>query len=192
MSSEKPNTRTRILDATWQMLESGNGSQVRMSDIAKAVGISRQALYLHFPGRAELLIATTLHIDEVKGIQDRMTPSRAAKSGPERLRAFIDAWGGYIPEIHGVSVGLRQMQGSEAREAWAMRMNAMKEGCAAAVAALAAEGALAPHLTQAQATDLLWSLLSVEFWERLRRDCGWSQRQYLDEVHRLSRAGLIA
>ena len=56
MSSEKNSTKFRILEATRKLLESGD-KNVRMSDIAKAVGISRQALYLHYPNRADLLIA---------------------------------------------------------------------------------------------------------------------------------------
>lgn len=193
MSRENPDTRTRILNATWKMLEAGGGGQIRMSDIAKAAGISRQALYLHFPSRAELLIATTLHIDEVNGIQAQLDRSRTAATGEARLAAFIDTWGNYIPEIHGVSVGLRQMQAAdtEAREAWAGRMAAMRQGCAAAVAALAAEGRLAADLDEERATDLLWSLLSVELWERLRRDCGWDQEAYLAELHRVVRARLL-
>lgn len=62
-----------------------------MSDIAKAVGISRQALYLHFPTRAELLIATTRHIDSVKNIDARLADSRVATSGRDRLVSFISA-----------------------------------------------------------------------------------------------------
>jgi AcrR family transcriptional regulator len=61
MSSEKISTKTRILDTTWKLLEARD-KNTRMSDIAKAVGISRQALYLHFPTRAALLIATTRHL----------------------------------------------------------------------------------------------------------------------------------
>jgi AcrR family transcriptional regulator len=49
MSSEMNPTRGRILDSTLQLLESGGGSQVRMSDIARQAGVSRQAVYLHYP-----------------------------------------------------------------------------------------------------------------------------------------------
>lgn len=193
MSSEKPSTRERILDATWKLLESGEKS-TRMSDIAKAVGISRQALYLHFPNRADLLIATTRYIDEVKDVEARLAPSRSARSGRARLDAFIEAWGGYIPEIHGVSTALRAMQATdtEARQAWENRMQAVRHGCAAAVRALAADGTLAEGLTEASATDLLWTLLSVEAWERLVRDCGWSQAAYLTAMKRLARGALVA
>ena len=61
MSRDSSETKSRILNATWKLLESGDNA-VRMSDIAKAVGISRQALYLHYPNRADLLVATTKHI----------------------------------------------------------------------------------------------------------------------------------
>ena len=193
MSRDSSATRARILDCTWNLLESGD-KKVRMADVAKAVGVSRQALYLHFPTRAELLIATTRHIDSVKNVDARLAESRAATSGRERLEAFISAWGGYIPEIHGVSVALRSMydNDAEAEEAWNDRMQAVRHGCVAAVAALAADKMLRPDLNVEIATDLLWTLLSVENWERLVRDCGWSQAEYEIYIKRLSEAALLA
>ena len=190
MSSENLNTRTRILNTAWSLLE--DGAPVRMSDIAKAVGISRQALYLHFPSRAELLIAVTRHVDDVHDVDARLATSRAASGGLERLEAFVAAWGGYIPEIQGVGRALMAMQATdaEARAAWADRMGAVRHGCAAAVAALARDGELRDGLDEATATDLLWTLLSVENWLHLCGTCGWSQAAYLSEITRLARAAL--
>ena len=113
MSSNNIETRTRILDAAWKLLETGQGSGVRMSDIAKTAGISRQAVYLHFPTRAELLIATTRHLDAVKDVDARLMASRNAATGLERLEAFIEAWGNYIPEIHGVAKALLAMKDTD-------------------------------------------------------------------------------
>lgn len=193
MSSHQNDTKSRILETTWQLLESGDKA-VRMSDIAKAVGISRQALYLHFPNRADLLVATTRHIDRVKNVDERLAPSRSAGSGRERLNAFIKAWTGYIPEIHGISVALRSMRvnDQEAANAWDDRMRAVRHGCAAAVRALAAEGRLTAELTEEEATDLLWMLLSVENWECLVRACGWSQSQYMETTKCLAERALLA
>ena len=173
-------------------MESGD-KNVRMSDIAKAVGISRQALYLHYPNRAELLIATTRHLDSVKNVDARLEPSRTARSGIERLGAFIKAWGSYIPEIHGMAVALREMRASdkEAADAWDDRMQAMREGCAAAVKAISEDGKLNSGLSEKVATDLLWTLLSVENWERLVRDCGWSQSAYEETMQKLAEAALL-
>lgn len=192
MSSEQNSTKHRILDTTWKLLESGE-SGVRMSDIAKAVGISRQALYLHFPNRTELLVATTRHVDAVKDVDGRLARSRSASSGIERLHAFIEAWVGYIPEIHGLSVALRAMRATDkaAEDAWDDRMQAVRHGCAAAVRAIAEDGDLNPKLTERTATDLLWTLLSVENWERLVRECEWSQTAYEEAVKHLAEVSLL-
>jgi len=182
-----PNTRTRILNAAWKLLETG-GSKVRMSDIAKAAGVSRQAVYLHFPSRAELLVATTRHIDEEKDVDARLAASRSATSGRKRLELFIEAWGGYIPEIYGVGRALMAMQDDdeEAWRAWDDRMQAVRHGCEAAVRALAADGTLRPDLTTDAATDLLWTLLSVRNWEQLTCQAGWSQEDYIERIKDLA------
>lgn len=193
MSSDPINTKTRILDVTWNLLENGDKT-VRMSDIAKAAGISRQALYLHFPNRAELLVATTRHIDVVKNVDARLERSRSATSGVERLHAFIEGWGGYIPQIHGMSVALRAMRSTdkEAAAAWNDRMKAVRHGCEAAVQAISQDGSLTRDLTEDAATDLLWTLLSVENWERLVRDCGWTQSAYEKTIKQTAEAALLS
>lgn len=193
MSSDPINTKSRILDVTWNLLENGDKT-VRMSDIAKAAGISRQALYLHFPNRAELLVATTRHIDVVKNVDARLERSRSATSGVERLHAFIEGWGGYIPQIHGMSVALRAMRSTdkEAAVAWNDRMKAVRHGCEAAVQAISQDGSLTRDLTEEAATDLLWTLLSVENWERLVKDCGWTQSAYEKTIKQTAEAALLS
>ena len=192
MSSNRINSKTRILDVTWRLLESGN-TAIRMADIAKAAGVSRQALYLHFPNRAELLVATTRHIDTVKNVDERLSRSRSASSGIERLQAFVEAWGGYIPEIHGIAVALRAMRNTdkEAAAAWEDRMQAVRQGCEAAVRAISEDGYLKKELTEVTAVDLLWTLLSVENWERLVLECCWSQSEYEQTLKQISEATLL-
>ena len=191
MSSD---TRSRILEAAWKLLEDGAGSEVRMSDIAKKAGISRQAVYLHFPKRADLLIAVTRYIDEANEVDVRLAASRGAATGIERLDAYIEAWGNYIPEIYGVGKALMAMQetDSEARMAWEGRMLAVREGCEAAVDALARDRALSPEIGEEKATDLLWTLLSVRNWEQLTLECGWPQDDYIGEMKRTARRALLA
>lgn len=164
-----------------------------MADIAKEAGVSRQAIYLHFPNRAELLVATTRHIDTVKNIDQRLARSRSASTGIERLQAFVEAWSGYIPEIHGISVALRAMRNTdkEAAAAWEDRMQAVRQGCEAAVRAISEDGYLKKELTEVTAVDLLWTLLSVENWERLVLECSWSQSEYEQTLKQISEATLL-
>lgn len=184
MSSEKDKTRVRILKATWELLETKGAAEVRMIDIARSAAISRQAVYLHFDNRVDLLIATTKYIDQVKNIDDRLLPSRTASSGKVRLEAFIDAWGNYIPEIYRVAKALMNVRhlDKDAQEAWEGRMIAIREGCEAAVKALQKDGQLSESLKIPEAVDLLWMLLSVENWEFLTLRCGWSQEAYLNKM----------
>lgn len=181
MSSNSTDTRTRILEATVRILEEHGGRGVRMGDIAKAVGISRQAVYLHFASRAELLVAATRYLDEVLDVERRLAPSRAATSGAERLALYIDCWGHYVPEIHGVAKALLLAKDTDdaAAAAWNDRMLAMREGCRAAIEALHSDGNLAPEWTPKRATDVLWTMLLVPNWENLTGECGWSTRQYV-------------
>jgi AcrR family transcriptional regulator len=181
MSSKNIETRTRILDATVQMLEKNGGRGVRMGDIAKAAGISRQAVYLHFASRTELLVAATRYLDEILDVDSRLAASRAATSGVERLALYIECWGHYIPEIYGVAKALLLAQDTDAAAAaaWRGRMLAMRDGCRAAIDALHSDGTLAPEWTPKRATDTLWTLLLVPNWENLTDECGWSTQQYV-------------
>ena len=194
MSRENLPTRTRILEATLKLLEDGEGSKVRMSDIAKAANVSRQAVYLHFPGRADLLTETTRYVDQINDIDALLQESRNASTGRERLVAWVDVWGNYIPKIYGVAKALLAMKDTddEALTAWNDRMNAVREGCEAVITALQRDGALNPTLTEKEATDMLWTILSVRSWEHLRQDCGWSQETYIQKTTIILERALVA
>lgn len=193
MSRSERSTRTRILDAALTLLADSDGTGVRMSDIARAAGVSRQAVYLHFANRADLLTAATLRLDEVKDSDARLAASRAATSGEARLAAFIEAWSGYLPEIYPIARALLAMrdEDAEARAAWDKRMRDMREGCEAAVVALERDGTLNPVFEPEAAVDLLWTLLSVRNWEHLTQTCGWSQEAYRDGIAGLARESLV-
>ncbi len=193
MPRSSENTRINILDATISLLESGRTQEVRISDIARQAGVSRQGLYLHFRTRAELLISATRYLDEVNGIDERLATSRSAASGLERLDAWIVAWGSYIPEIYGLAKALLAMKDEdvEAAAAWDDRMQAVRHGCQAAVKALHADGVLNPDYTPRRATDLLFTMLSVRNWESFTIECGWSQKAYLKELKYMARATLV-
>jgi len=191
--SKNMDTRRRILVAARQLLEEGQGKSARMSDIAKLAGVSRQALYLHFKTRTDLLVATTLYLDEVKGIDQRLAASRNAPDGISRLTAFVDAWADYIPEIYGVAkalIGLQETD-AEAAAAWNGRMLAVRHGCAAAIHALDRDGQLSSNYSVEQATDMLWAILSVRNWEQLTLECNWSEDQYKAQIQKLARLAFV-
>src|SRR6056297_1402336 len=181
MSSENPTTRTRILEATCTLLGSSPGTAARMSDIARRAGVSRQALYLHFPNRTELFIAATRHQDETFGLNAALEAGICAGPGQARLTALIRAWGDYIPHIFGMAKTLMVLKETdeEAARAWNERMADFREACATVVTVLAGDGQLTATMTQEEATDWLWTQLSITNWELLTRTCGWDQARYV-------------
>ena len=180
------------MTAALKLLE--DGGKTRMTDIARAAGISRQALYLHFETRADLLIATTRHMDEVNNSDALLAKSRAAETGVARLDAYIEAWSDYIPVIYRVARPIMAMAETDdaARAAWDERMAAMRHGCAAAVDALLRDGRLRSEFDAETATDILWAQLSVPSWVALTEGCGWSQADYVARQKLIAKRLLVA
>ncbi len=174
-------------------MEEGSGQEVRMEDIAQAAGISRQAVYLHFKSRAELLVATTHYVDEVRDVDGRIRRWEDATTGVERLEEWVEMWGNYIPEIYGVGKALLAVRESDkaADAAWNDRMTAVRNKCADTVAALEREGMLSREWTGEEAVDLLWSMLSLRSWELLTKECGWETHQYVGTMKKALKRILV-
>ncbi|MDO8289125.1 MAG: TetR/AcrR family transcriptional regulator [Parvibaculum sp.] len=181
------------MQSTLALLEAREVQSVRMGDIAKRSGISRQALYLHFKSRAELLIATTRYVEDIHDVDARLLPSRTARTGLERLDAYIESWGEFLPKIQGIAKALIVMSetDSEAAAAWDDRMQAMRSGCAAAVKALKRDKQLSPQHTVEQATDILWMLMSFQNWQQLTQACGWPPATYGKKLKQMARSILV-
>ncbi|HEX7170735.1 MAG TPA: TetR/AcrR family transcriptional regulator [Rubrobacter sp.] len=189
MSSGDPKTRTRILEATLRLMEDRGGQGVRMRDVADVAGVSRQAVYDHFGSRAELMVATARHGDEVRGLEERLVRYRAANGGVERLEAFIEFWGNYVPEIHGIARALFAARESDAAvaAAWDDRMRVVQEACRDIVRRLQGDGMLASGWSLEEAGDLLWTMLSIGNWENLTIERGWPVSLYVERMQMLSK-----
>jgi len=174
-------------------MEERRGRDVRMRDIADAAGISRQAVYDHFGSRAKLLVETTRYVDEVKGLEERRRRFREATGGVERLEAYVEFWGNYIPDVYGMAKALLGTRESDeaAGAAWDDRMGAVRESCRLTIEALDRDGMLAPEWSRDEAVDLMWTMLSVRNWEQLTIECGWSQERYVGHMQQLLKRALV-
>ena len=191
---EKLNTRTRILASTWKLMEERLGINVKMSDIAKDVGISRQAVYLHFASRTELMLATVQYVDEIKNVNERIVQILQAQNAREQLEAFMQFWGNYIPEIHGLAKALLNTRDTDeaAASAWDSCMAHLWGMSQKVVESLHEEGLLVEHLQPEPAAELFWALVSIQNWEQLIRDCNWSTEQYIEQMtHMLKRTFIL-
>jgi AcrR family transcriptional regulator len=193
MSSGDPKTRTRILEATWRLMVERNGQGVRMRDVAEEAGVSRQAVYDHFGSRAELMVATARYGDEVRGLEGRLGGYRAATGGVERLEAFVEFWGNYIPEIYGIATAMLAARETDeaVAAAWDDRMRVVQEACRDIVGRLQRDGMLAPGWSQVEASEMLWSMLSIGNWENLTLERGWSVGLYVARMKELTKRAFV-
>ena len=175
------------------MMVGRNGQGVRMRDVADAAGVSRQAVYDHFGSRAELMVATARYGDEVRGLEERLGRYRAAERGLDRLGAFIEFWGNYIPEIYGIARAMLAARETDeaVAAAWDDRMRVVQEACRDIVGRLRRDGTLAPGWSVDEAGEMLWSLLSIGTWENLTLERGWSVDQYVEKMQKLAKRAFV-
>jgi AcrR family transcriptional regulator len=179
MSSPRPTTRTRILQATLALIRRGDAS-LTMSSIAREAGLSRQALYLTFADRADLFIALLRYVDGQRGLVQEQAKIRAAPSGVDGLLAIIDRQARWNPDYKPLAdaFDLLRRQDPAAQQAWQDRQDDRLAGCRAVVARIEAEGRLRPDLEPALAADLVWTTTSIETWDDLVAKRGWSAADY--------------
>jgi AcrR family transcriptional regulator len=184
MSSGNPATRKHILEETWRLMVERHGQGVRVDDIARASKVSRQAVYLYFGTRADLLIATVRYVDEALELEKRLEKVYSSTSGIEILDGVVEFWGNYIPRIYGLAKALLAVYDTDkdAAAAWNDRMAALREGCDHAIQCLVREGSLAAGWESTEAASMMWSLLAISVWENLTIHQGWSNEQY---IHRM-------
>jgi AcrR family transcriptional regulator len=168
-------------------MERSDAKGVRLSDIARASGVSRQAVYLHFDSRTDLFIATLDYVDEVKGLNERLKALEKAETGVELLEMVVDVWGGYIPEIYGIArVILRTRADDPAiNAAWNDRMDCVLDACREVIEALDREGKLATEWSCEDAVQTAWTMMAVQNWELLTIECGWTNAQYIGRMKTL-------
>lgn len=193
MSSKTSETRRKILQACWDLMVKTGGIGVRMSDIAKKAGVSRQALYLHFKTRAELYIATTQFIDDELNSAIKMMDHLSSEDPIERIGKFVSAWAGHMENIQHVARALLAagVTDVQAMEAWNQRMGLLYRQCFDISKGLKAANMLRSGLSIKRAAELFVVTISFQNWDRMRHFYGWSKAAYIELVTAQVIAGIV-
>ena len=176
-------TRNRILDTAREITEK-QGAAPTMSALARAVGISRQALYLHFPDRAQLLLALVAHVDDREQLQAGRASVQQAADATGAIRAFAGTQARRNPKI---AAAARALDGTRhgdraAAAAWADRTGNRMRGATSIVERLRAEGRLDPTWPTTEAAALLWELTSFRVWDDLVNDARIAPDRYVEII----------
>jgi AcrR family transcriptional regulator len=186
MSSQPgdPATRRRILETALRLILERRGADVTLAEVARAARVSRQALYLHFADRAELLLALVRYADEQRGVPAAVQRIERAASGVAALREIAAMQAKMNPTIWPLArlVDTARRHDEAAERSWRDRLESRRNGCRAIVARLADDGALRRGLNAVVAADLLWTLTSLQMWEDLGLFRRWTAKQYQERL----------
>jgi AcrR family transcriptional regulator len=193
MSNYKSDTRARILEAALDLLRRGSGG-ASLVQIAKAAGVSRQAVYLHFRDRADLYLAMVRHVDETRDLAGALRRLEQAPTGEATLVEAVDMQARMNPDLYPLASATEAVrrQDEAIERAWQDRLADRLAGARQIAARLKADGVLRPDLDVEIAADLIWTMLSLRMWEDLVVLRGWSADQYRAHVGDALRRMLLA
>lgn len=149
--------------------------------VAKKAGVSRQAIYLHFPSKVELLTALHRHIfaTDVAPAVERH-PITDAMSALDALDAMIAVDVEVVSKVWRVHEALQmaRRQHPEVEETLRPREADRYGELLELGRRLEREGALPAKVCVATFADMLWGLMNVGTYRNLVIERAWSLDQY--------------
>ena len=188
-----PETRRRILDATWELVTE-RGATLRLADVAARASVSRQALYLHFGDRSGLLLALVRHMDETLDLADALAAVHVAPDGPSLLEAAMRLNCTFWTQVLPVAQVLEAAQHDDAAlgAAWRERMRFRHATFRAMIGTLTDRDELAVGWTVDDASATLYAVAHFDTWRELVVELGWSEDHYVASMTRLLRRALLS
>jgi TetR/AcrR family transcriptional repressor of nem operon len=102
-TEERHNSKTKLLNATLQVVRAKGYSATRVEDVCEAAGLTKGSFFHHFKSKEELAIAAAQHWGETTGGLFASAPYHDHKDPVERLLAYVDfrkaLLQGNLPEV---------------------------------------------------------------------------------------------
>lgn len=182
MSSRKEETRASILDAARALFEEQGYFGTGLEQVAANAGVSRQAIYLHFASKAELLAELHLRIyetDVAPALERHPIWTRAtALEGLDDSIAVDAEVVSKVWRVHEALV-LARRHHPEVDETLRAREQVRYDDLLRLGRWLKKDGALAPAVRPAGFADVYWGVLSVGTHQALVNERGWSLPRYV-------------
>jgi AcrR family transcriptional regulator len=176
-------TRDRILDRAWDLVMEGGAAALTVGAAARAAGVSRQLVYLHFENRAGLLVAMARRHDRTSGFVGRVLAARELPP-VAGLECLVRAWCDYIAEIFPVARALEAawLAADDGSAAWTDRMTDIRTALRIEIERIDACGRLAPGWTVDDAADWAYMRTHLDAWRHLVVERGWTPAEYVDRL----------
>ncbi len=124
--------------------------------------------------------------DERFGIRAAMESALAQADCCQRLDACLAVWLDFVPEIHPVASELLRLKATdeEASAAWNDRMAELLAVLRAVTGEIQRQGRLKEDWDADRAADYIWAAASLQVWQLLSGDRGWSQKTISEVIRR--------
>ena len=187
-----PDTRTRILDATWSLVAE-IGSRVKLADVAERASVSRQAIYLHFGDRSRLLVELVNYMDASLNLDDRLADVNAAPNGAALLEAAMRLNTTFFSQVFPIAQVLEAAQHEDEAlgAAWRDRMQYRQATFRAMIETIVDRGELADDWTVDDAASMLYAVAHFDTWRELVVELKWSDDHYVQSMSRLLQRALL-
>jgi AcrR family transcriptional regulator len=179
-------TRRQILHVAQELFERDGYAATSMAAIASAAGVSLKTVYLTFETKSGLLRALwhLLLRGEQHGVQvgeqpwyrevlQEPDPERQLRLNMRNSRIVKERAGAILEVIRSAAPA-----DPDIGSLWARIQTEFHDNQRAIVKSIADKGALAPGLTVARATDVLWALNHPSLYGLLVGERGWSPGRY--------------
>lgn len=193
MSSGEPGTKQKILEAARALIDERGGGYVGLSDIGSLAGVSRQAVYLHFRSRGQLLAELADYADAQEDLAGKTKWVLGAGSPAALLDRISQFHAAYRPRVAAIADALDSaaLEDASLAEVWQARLGQRRELAAAAVASIVRAGKLTARWRPDDAVDFVTAVTSFRTWHELIAACGWSADQYASTISRTLRDSLL-
>jgi AcrR family transcriptional regulator len=188
----KSSTKDRIIDATWKLFHEMSPKAPTLGDVAKAAGVSRQAVYLHFDNRAKLLSETIQQQKEMLGAADRLKKARDVE--PEMvftswLATMFDIYELILPV--GRTLVEEAVVGKDEALAWDEVIASIRRSAGFVVDRFDELGMLQTKWSAERATDWIYSRMNFTTWHLIVHELGWTQAEAITRTVESLEADLL-
>ena len=192
-SARAEGTREAILDAARSLFEVDGYHSVGLEAVARKAGVSRQAIYLHFASKADLVRALHDRIN-TQDVLPAMRRVWARRTAAAALDAFVSASAEAIPRILAIAGALAPapQPDPDLESTWEAPKEGRYADCLRMGTWLERDGVLAAAVSAADVADALWMMTSMRSYEALVVQRGWSPERWTRWIRKALHRMLLA
>jgi AcrR family transcriptional regulator len=181
---DQPATREKMVSAGLVLFREQGVAAVTLADVARAAGVSRQTVYLHFGNRAGLLTEIARANDLNSPLAKKLRDTSHGQASEKALETFVRTWFRNVPAILDLALALDAAGHADenARTAYNNRIDTVAVMIGRIVHGLNEQGKLNRRWTPREAVDWICMHLDPRLWHRwvvIRR---WSGKRFVDRT----------